>query len=107
MKTINDPVVFNASVLFNILPTEGIGTFIASDTTPSVQNVRVWKAQGTVVTVTDFDNGAEGQVLFILGDGDTTISHNANIKTNTGANKLLAADRLYIFVHIDGIWYEN
>lgn len=107
MKSFNEEVIHNGPVRHNVLPFEGVGTFIAGDTTPSVKNVRVWKSAGTVVTVTDFDDGAVGQALFILGDGDTTISHNANIKTNTGANKLLAADRLYIFVHIDGVWYEN
>jgi hypothetical protein len=106
-KVFSEEVVFNAPSKFNMLPTKEVGTFVAGDTTPSVENVEFWKCQGTVVTITDFDNGATTQVIFVLGDGDTTISHNANIKTNTGANKLLAADRLYIFVHIEGVWYEN
>ena len=107
MKVFNEEVVFNAPSRFSQLPTKDAGTFVAADTTPSVANVEFWIAAGTVVTITDFDDGATTQILYILGDGDTTISHNANIKTNTGANKLLAADRLYIFAHINGVWYEN
>ena len=107
MKVFQERVIFNNSVLFNILPDEGVGTFGSADATPSVKNVRVWKCNTAVVTITDFDDGAPGQVLFVLGHGNTTIDHNANIKTITGAAKTLSADRLYIFVHIDGVWYEN
>ena len=107
MRQFPEDVYFGGQTFFKQLPYKEPGTFIAGDTTPSVENIEVWKTAGTVVTVTDFDNGATTQVIFVLGDGDTTISHNANIKTNTGANKLLAADRLYIFVHIEGVWYES
>lgn len=107
MRTFPEDVIFQGQTFFKQLPTKDAGTFIAADTTPSVANVEFWKCGGSLVTVTDFDDGATVQIIFIRGDGFTTVSHNANIKTNTGANKLLAADRLYIFAHIDGVWYEN
>lgn len=106
MKVISEPTTFAAPTIFRLLPAEFVGMFAASDVTPSVANVRVWKCGGAVVTITDLDDASDG-FLAILGDGATTISHNANIKTNTGANKLLAANRIYLFVHIDGIFYEN
>jgi hypothetical protein len=107
MKNFDEGVRFNGITQFNILPEEFVGTFGAADTTPSVKNVRVWKCGGSVVTITDFDDSADCHILFLRGDGATTITHGTNIKTNTGANKLLAANRLYIFVHIDGVWYEH
>lgn len=106
MRTEQDDINFTGQTSFYQLPKEFVGTLTKNDVTPSVKNVRVWKGSGTVVTITDFDDASDG-FLAILGDGTTTISHNANIKTNTGANKLLAVDRLYIFAHISGIFYEN
>jgi hypothetical protein len=107
MKHFPEDVYFGGQTFFKQLPTKDAGTFIAADTTPSVANIEFWKCGGSLVTITDFDDAATVQIIFIRGDGFTTISHNANIKTNTGAAKLLATDRLYIFAHIDGVWYEN
>lgn len=106
MKNFDDEVLFNGPVTFSQLPKEFVGAFVSGDVTPSVLNAKVWKSTGNAV-VTDFDNGMEGQEISILGNGTITVSHNANIKTNTGANKVLAANRLYRFVLIDGVWYEQ
>lgn len=80
----------------------------SGSTTPSVRAATVCKANGAAVT--DFKDGAEGQVIKILGDGVMTVEHNANIKNNTADTvtpKLLATDKIYTFTHIDGIWYED
>ncbi len=85
-----------------------IGQFNKLDTTPDVKNGEFWKCINVVgTTVTQFDNGYEGQALSILGEGFTTIANNANIKTNTGANKLLAANKVYRFTRFNKIWYED
>lgn len=106
-KTHTEEQIFNGPTQFNMLPKEFVETFTSGDTTPSVKNIRVWKCNTGVVTITDFDNGAEGQVIWLLGHANTTITHGTNIMTNTGANKTLAANRIYSFVHIDGVWYEH
>lgn len=83
------------------------GILPLGDTTPSVRDLRtcILKNVGAV-TVTRFDNGQAGQVISVLGDGNTTIQHYAGainaanglkIKTNTGADKLLAVDIAYSF----------
>lgn len=78
-----------------------------TDTTPSVRNTELCLTQNTgAVTVTDFLDGAEGQHLYILGDGHTTVADNTKIFTNTGANKLLAADLFYHFIRFNGVWVE-
>jgi hypothetical protein len=80
----------------------------ASDLTPSVRNVEKLKMKNIgPVTVTKFDEGQENQEISILGDGQTTIANNAFIKTNTGANKLLAVDKVYRFTMFNGVWVED
>lgn len=74
---------------------------------PSVLNVNHWKTQATApVTVTNFEQGQHGQTIWIKGDGFTTVSHNANIKTNTEESKLLTSGRVYQFTNIEDVWYE-
>ena len=85
-----------------------IRRLLKSSTTPSVRNTEVCIAQNTApVTVTDFTEGADGQRLYVLGDGQTTVQDGAKIKTNTGANKLLDLDIVFLFFHINAVWYEG
>jgi|SRR6267378_1132088 len=108
MKREIDEVQFESTVRFKTLPVKGLDKFIPTDTTPSVKNLETWIANNTgAITVTDFDDAANEQRIKILGDGFTTIANNANIKTNTGANKLLAVNKIYVFTNINGIWYED
>jgi hypothetical protein len=106
--TFNGQVIFNAPTKSNVIPLEKIQKFIATDTTPTVLNQKYWQANNAgAITVTQFDNGGECQEIIILGDNQTTVANNANIKTNTGANKLLATNRVYRFVRLNSIWYEQ
>jgi hypothetical protein len=89
-----------------VIEKQYVRKFKDGDTTPSVKDVKKCKCGTTVVTITDFDDAQDGQEIFILGNANTTVSHNANIKTNTGANKVLAADKVYIFVNFNGVWIE-
>jgi hypothetical protein len=75
---------------------------------PSVLNLERFKGSGTVLNVTYFNKGQNGQRIVILGDGTTTIVHDPlRIKTNTGANKLLAVDKVYRFTRYDDVWVED
>ena len=90
-----------------ILPTDFVGSFKPADTTPSVKNVVTWVAQNTnPTTVTQFDDGQDGQVLYILGDGYTTVANNANIKNNNSNDTLLQASAVYTYKRMVGIWYQ-
>lgn len=85
--------------------------FKEGDTTPTVQNLSRFIANpDTPVTITQFDNGADGQVIWILGDGVTNVANNANIiRQSTG---FLVLNAIYVFVRIVdpttkvGVWYE-
>lgn len=108
MRIETEETVFKAPTQFNVLPKRKFQKFLPTDTTPNVRNHEFWLANNSgAVTVTQFDDGAEGQELNILGDGNTTIAHNSNIKTNTGANKLLATDRMYRFIKVNSLWVEQ
>jgi hypothetical protein len=78
-----------------------------NQTEPSVEGVEYWIAQNSVaVTINRFKNGMNAHTLFILGDGNTTIAHNGYVKTNTGANKLLETEQVYVFLQFENVWYE-
>lgn len=100
--------IFNRDRTTNlVLPIELIDKFVLLDTTPSVLNCNIFKTINVVpVSITTFDDGAEGQTIKILGEGQTTINNTATVKTNTGAPKLLAANTVYTFTLIEGVWYE-
>lgn len=108
MKRFNEPVIFDGTTEFVKLPTKRPVKFIKLDTTPSVQDNEYFECQNTLATtVTQFDNGQDGQRLHILGEGFTTVANNANINTNTAANKLLAANKVYRFTNFNRIWIED
>jgi hypothetical protein len=88
-----------------VAPRNFVGRLIG--TSPSVRNVSIFQcANSAPTTVVDFLNGQNGQTLVLLGEGNTTIEHGTNIFTNTGANKLLAANTVYRFTQFNGLWYE-
>lgn len=88
---------------------EFISTFKAADATPSVANLKTFKAGNVGANnVTYFDDGQDGQPISILGDGFTTLVYDVTkLKTNTAANKLLAAGKVYRFTRFDKIWVED
>jgi hypothetical protein len=107
MNRVTEETTFEAPVRF----TGGISrvTSIITSTTPSAFDGQdFFTNDGTVRTVTDFVGGSIGQSISIRGDGNLTIANNTNIKTNTAANKLLAANKVYRFTYYeDFLWIED
>ncbi|HXG72834.1 MAG TPA: glycosyl hydrolase family 28-related protein [Gemmatimonadaceae bacterium] len=64
-------------------------------------------AYSLATTVTAFTGGVNGQVIHLIGDAEVTIANGTALKTNTGANVVLAANRAYTFVYFDGVWYQD
>jgi hypothetical protein len=103
-----DPVRFLSTVSFTELPETPVLSAPLATTTISVLNTERVKLQNTgAVTLTDFLYGAEGQQISVLGDGFTTVTHGSLIKTNTAANKLLAANTVYSFTRFNSVWVET
>jgi hypothetical protein len=87
-------------------------TMANSDTTPSIAGSCFLRCSAVSVatSVTNFDDGVNGQDLFVLGDVDVTIvngSGSNTIRTNTLKNKVLRANTIYHFKLFNGVWYEQ
>lgn len=99
--------VVTGQTTFQTLPNAFVNVLTPGIAAPSVLNATIHKAGGSVVTITNFKNGQKGQHISVLGDGVTTIQNGTSIKTNTGANKLLATGVVYRFTLFDNTWYED
>ena len=74
--------------------------------TPSVKGSSVWLTGGTT-TITDFDDGEEGQMIRILSEHDVTIRHGTNIVLKSNADYVMqSGDTLTLLCKADGYWYE-
>lgn len=106
-RKILDVQEFLNRTIFRVLP--DINNAESMDnTTPSVSNLNVLVFVNTApVTITNFLRGAFFQTIRLVGDGFTTVDHNATIKTNTAAPKLLSADKIYVFTNVDEVWIED
>ena len=91
------------------LPAGTIGSEIktlADDATPTVLDGTVFLTGGTT-TITDFDDGVEGQEIEIISEHAITITDGTNIFLNGSANWTMAAtDTLTLRQKADGKWYE-
>lgn len=81
------------------------------DATPSVNEGTFFEYKtGTAVSVTDFDDATPGQTITVVaggaGGGQLTIENNANIKTKSGANVLLASNDTMRLKNYQGTWIE-
>lgn len=104
----NEQVTFNQPIRINAGIERSSQNFAPGDVTPNVKNHSYWICANSVsVTITQFDQGQDCQELNILGDGFTTIANNSNIKTNEGADKLLAVNTVYRFINYSNVWYES
>jgi hypothetical protein len=107
MKQESEDIQFNGRIIFTTLPDSPTDK-LKNSVVPKVVNGKAYRSCGSVVSVTNFVGGADGQVIYVKGDGTTTIVHGTTIKTNTGANKLLATNRMYTFVYFktELLWVE-
>lgn len=106
--TFADPVHFTNRVTFQQEIQHEILSAPKTATTVSVLNlVRVKFSNTGAASVTNFTGGQQGQEIKILGDGNTTLVHGTSIFCNTGANKLLAVNKVYTFTNFSTSWIEN
>jgi len=85
---------------------EKSGGFDGSDLTPSVAGKKVMRTNGTP-TITDFDDGVDGQEIIIIAESAVTVSDGAAIVLAGGADWTPAAgDTLHLVMDDNDIWYE-
>jgi hypothetical protein len=80
---------------------------LSSGPTPSVLNNEYFSCSGSVITITNFTKGQDGQKLHIFGDGKTSIANNEFIHTSSGSTELLANNVFYVFVQHNDKWYSQ
>jgi len=86
----------------------GVTEFIslADDATPSVQKGTKFLSGG-ITTITDFDDGVEGQVITLIAAHSITITDGTNIFLSGSANFVMSAtDTLSLIQKADRKWYE-
>lgn len=86
--------------------------FANADTTPSVQpgGGRLFNcANSSAVSITNFDDGIDGQVIRVRLDVNTTIVHNtSNIRLKGSTNITPQNSNSFVtFEKISGIWFET
>jgi hypothetical protein len=83
------------------------GVYTAGATTPSVSGVSYLDvSNSSATTITNFTNGAEGQLLYLLfRDGNTTITRN-NAYLAGGTNFTSAANATLLLISDGTSWYE-
>ena len=81
-------------------------TTLANDATPTVKSVSKVLTGGTT-TITDFDDGIEGQIITITSQHAVTITDGTNIFLSGSANFVMAVtDTLTLICKADLKWYE-
>jgi len=74
--------------------------------TPTVEGGKLFLTGGTT-TITDFDDGVEGQTITIIAEHIITITDGTNIFLNGATNFVMAVtDTLTLQCKADGKWYE-
>jgi hypothetical protein len=82
-------------------------TALANDATPTVAGGGVFSTGGTT-TITDFDDGAVGQIITVLSEHAITITDGTNIILHGSVNFVMAAsDSLTLVLKADTKWYET
>jgi hypothetical protein len=97
------------------LKVEAGGAFKAfgvNDATPSVKGYTAWQtANSSTTTITDFDDGVDGQRIIIRLDANTAITHNSSLIRMRGGLSIpvgtVNADQQIEFISIAGIWFEQ
>ena len=80
---------------------------LPNEATPSVGGGRLFLTGGTT-TVTDFDDGVEGQMITVIAAHTLIITDGTNIFLNASGNwTMVATDTLSLVCKADGKWYET
>lgn len=100
-------VRYEGGVAYLTLPEVNIDR-TKNQTNPNVANINLLVCENTTnITISNFRFGAQGQLLRVLGDGNTRVDETGNIRIHTGTTKLLQAEHIYRFTCYNNIWYED
>lgn len=84
---------------------DGVQT-LANEATPTVKGGGMYQTGGTT-TITDFDDGVIGDVLYLEAKHSVTITHGSPIQLNGDANyTMVSGDTLVLAMFDDQVWVE-
>jgi hypothetical protein len=80
----------------------------ANDTTPAVLGTRVLKVDNTgTITITDFDEGYNNQILQVITDSNTIVAHTSGvIELENNLDFSPSNGGKITLIHDDGVWKE-
>jgi hypothetical protein len=83
-------------------------SFSDADATPSVYGGAWWQTANTGATsITDFDDGTEGEIIYVRIDTNTTIVHTGGqIQNTSGANITGDSNMILCYRYINGTWVQ-
>lgn len=86
----------------------GVAIYTAADTTPTVRYARFMRiANAGAVTITDFDDGIDGQTITLLfGDSNTTVDR-TNSLLDGSVNVTPDANDTLQLTYYNGKWYQS
>jgi hypothetical protein len=84
---------------------------VSTGTTIDVSGTTLISLEHSAPTnITNFTGGTQGQTIKFTANTNITLVNSSTIKTNTGANKTLVANKVYTFTNfgaLTGNWIEN
>jgi hypothetical protein len=95
-----DPVEFLSNVRFSQLPETPIDKSKGSTTVSVLNTTRLQFTNTSATTVTNLTDAQEGQTVYVIGDGYTTLN------LPGGVNFLLANGTVYDLFHRNGEWKQ-
>jgi hypothetical protein len=76
------------------------------EATPSVKGSDKWLTGGTT-SITDFDDGREGQMITIIAEHSVIIAFGSDIQLSDNGNFVMrVGDTLTLIRNVSGVWYE-
>lgn len=104
IQIVTNPVEFQERVSFLQLPETPLSPAVGA--TPSVlNNTKIVFSNSSPTDVTNLREAQEGQTVFLIGDGNTTLKNNANLVL--GADLLLQNNKVTILTFRNGAWYPQ
>ena len=82
-----------------------LGTFIASDATPDVSSGDLWETHTGTLSITDFDNGKQGQHIYVISKGAITYDVTSTNLKGGSTNLVTASGDITCWIYIGASWY--
>ena len=83
------------------------GTYTAGATTPSVSGITFLSiANSSPTTITNFTNGAAGQIIYLYFDDSNTTINRSNAYLAGAANFVSTVNDMLVLLYIGPYWYE-